>query len=54
MARTIEDEIRSTRSSWKEVKEIAGDSNAWLHGCPMLHKELRDFMMMMMMMISQI
>jgi len=27
--RTIEDEIRSTRRSWNEVKEIAGDRNAW-------------------------
>jgi len=27
--RTIEDEIRSTRRSWKEVKGIAGDRNAW-------------------------
>ena len=39
--RTIEDEIRSTRRSWNEVKEIAGDRNALeaLHGCPTLHKE---------------
>jgi len=29
--RTIEDEIRSTRRSWKEVKGIAGDRNAWKH-----------------------
>jgi len=38
---TIEDEIRSTRRSWNEVKEIVGDCNAWeaLTGCPMLHKE---------------
>jgi hypothetical protein len=27
--RTIEDEIRNTRRSWNEVKEIAGDRNAW-------------------------
>jgi len=27
--RTIEDEIRSTRRSWNEVKGIAGDGNAW-------------------------
>jgi len=27
--RTIEDEIRSTRRSWNEVKEIVGDRNAW-------------------------
>jgi len=27
--RTIEDEIRSTRRSWNEVKEIAGDRNVW-------------------------
>jgi len=27
--RTIEDEIRSTRRSWKEVKGIAADHNAW-------------------------
>ena len=27
--RTIEDEIRSTRKSWNEVKGIAGDCNAW-------------------------
>jgi len=27
--RTIEDEIRSTRRSWKGVKGIAGDRNAW-------------------------
>ena len=27
--RTIEDEIRSTRRSWKEVKGIAGDRSAW-------------------------
>jgi len=27
--RTIEDEIRSTRRSWNEVKGIAGDCNAW-------------------------
>jgi hypothetical protein len=27
--RKIEDEIRSTRRSWNEVKGIAGDSNAW-------------------------
>ena len=27
--RTIEDEIRSTRRSWNEVKGIAGGSNAW-------------------------
>jgi len=27
--RTIEDEIRSTGRSWKEVKGIAGDRNAW-------------------------
>ena len=27
--RTIEDEIRSTRRSWNEVKGIAGDRNAW-------------------------
>jgi len=39
--RTIEDEIRSKRRSWNEVK---GDSwrLQWLeglHGCPMLHKK---------------
>ena len=27
--RTIEEEIRSKRRSWNEVKEIAGDRNAW-------------------------
>jgi len=27
--RIIEGEIRSTRKSWKEVKGIAGDRNAW-------------------------
>jgi len=27
--RTIEDEIRSTRRLWNEVKGIAGDRNAW-------------------------
>jgi len=27
--RTVEDEIRSTRRSWNEVKGIAGDLNAW-------------------------
>ena len=27
--RVIEDEIRSTRRSWNEVKGIAGDRNAW-------------------------
>jgi len=27
--RTIEDEIRSTRRSWNEVKGIAGDRNVW-------------------------
>ena len=27
--RTIEDEIRRTGRSWNEVKEIAGDGNAW-------------------------
>jgi hypothetical protein len=27
--RTIEDEIRNTGRSWNEVKEIAGDRNAW-------------------------
>jgi len=27
--RTIEDEIRSTRRSWNEVKGIAADRNAW-------------------------
>jgi hypothetical protein len=27
--RTIEDKIRNTGSSWKEVKGIAGDRNAW-------------------------
>ena len=27
--RTIEDEIRSTRRSWNEVKVIAGDRNDW-------------------------
>ena len=27
--RTTEDEIRSTRRSWNEVKGIAGDRNAW-------------------------
>jgi len=27
--RAIEDEIRSTRRSWNEVKGIAGDRNAW-------------------------
>ena len=27
--RTIEDEIRSKRRSWNEVKGIAGDRNAW-------------------------
>jgi len=27
--RTIEDEIRSTRRSWKEVNGIAGDRYAW-------------------------
>ena len=27
--RTIEDEIRSTRRTWNEVKGIAGDHNAW-------------------------
>ena len=27
--RTLEDEIRSTRRSWNEVKGIAGDRNAW-------------------------
>jgi len=26
--RTVEDEIRSTRRSWNEVKGIAGDRNA--------------------------
>ena len=26
---TIEDEIRNTGRSWKEVKGIAGDRNAW-------------------------
>jgi hypothetical protein len=26
---TIEDEIRNTERSWNEVKEIAGDRNAW-------------------------
>jgi hypothetical protein len=26
---TIEDEIRSTRKPWNEVKEIAGDHDAW-------------------------
>jgi len=27
--KTIEDEIRSTRRPWNEVKGIAGDRNAW-------------------------
>ena len=27
--RTIQDEIRSARRSWNEVKGIAGDRNAW-------------------------
>jgi len=27
--RTTEDEIRSTRRPWNEVKGIAGDRNAW-------------------------
>jgi len=27
--RAIEDEIRNTGRSWKEVKGIAGDGNAW-------------------------
>jgi hypothetical protein len=27
--RTVEDEIRSTRRSWNEVKGLAGDRNAW-------------------------
>jgi len=27
--RTTEDEIRSTRRSWNEVKGIAGDRNTW-------------------------
>jgi len=27
--RTTEDEIRSTRRSWNEVKGVAGDRNAW-------------------------
>ena len=27
--RTTEDEIRSTRRSWNEVKGIAGDCSAW-------------------------
>jgi hypothetical protein len=27
--RTIEDEMRNTGRSWKEVKGIAGDRNAW-------------------------
>ena len=27
--RIIEDEIRSTRRSWNEVKGIVGDLNAW-------------------------
>jgi len=27
--RTIEDEIRSTRRSWNEVKGIAGDRKSW-------------------------
>jgi len=27
--RGIEDEIRTTRRSWNEVKGIAGDSYAW-------------------------
>jgi hypothetical protein len=27
--RTLEDEIRSTGRSWKEIKGIAGDRNAW-------------------------
>jgi len=27
--RTVDDEIRSTRRSWNEVKGIAGDRNAW-------------------------
>jgi hypothetical protein len=40
--RTIEDEIRSTGISWKEVKGI--DRWRWqrmeaLHGCPVLRKE---------------
>ena len=26
---TTEDEIRGTRRSWNEVKEMAGDRNAW-------------------------
>ena len=27
--RTVEDEIRSTKNSWNEVKGTAGDRNAW-------------------------
>jgi len=27
--RTVDDEIRNKRRSWKEVKGIAGDRNAW-------------------------
>jgi len=27
--RTTEDEIRSTRRSWKEVKRVAGERNVW-------------------------
>jgi len=27
--RTIEDELRSTKRSWKDIKGIAGDRNGW-------------------------
>jgi len=29
--RTIQNEIRSSRRSWNEVTEIAGDRNVWKH-----------------------
>jgi len=33
--RTIEEEIRSTRRSWNEVKGLAGDRNVWMDTlCP--------------------
>ena len=55
--RTIEEEIRSTRRSWKEVKRIAGDRNGWKLVMDALcstrsKKDLITMMMMMMMMMS--
>ena len=52
--RTLEDEIRSTRRTWNEVKGTAGDRNAWKLSMDALcstRSKMTLMMMMMMMMI---